>query len=64
MQKLATVVKLRESMPKPEPTPEPAPVPVSQRGATAASGLLGSRPITTSSAFSDMTAMSGSVRSS
>ena len=59
--KLATVVRLRESMPKPEPTPEPAPVAAIKRGKTAASGLQDSRPFTQSSVYSDMTAMSGSV---
>jgi hypothetical protein len=54
--KLATVVRLRESM------PEPAPVAISKRGKTAASGSQESRPYTQSSVYSDMTAMSGSVR--
>jgi len=59
--KLATVVRLRESMPKPAPTPEPAPVAISKRGKTAASGSQESRPYTQSSVYSDMTAMSGST---
>jgi len=64
MQRLATVVKLRESLPRPAPVPEPGPAvhkPSEKRVQTAAS-QASDRPYSTqSSIYSDMTAMSGST---
>ena len=64
MKRLATVVKLRESLPRPAPTPEPGPKSAHshKRLQTAAALHAGERPYSTqSSVYSDMTAMSGST---
>ena len=67
MQKLAHVVKLRESLPQPPPTQESAPAaalqwePRSGEAAGASFMSRASRPLTMNSQYSDMTAMSGST---
>lgn len=66
MQRLATVVKLRESLPRPAPTPERATAgrksPLSGKRVQTASVQAADRPYSTqSSIYSDMTAMSGST---
>jgi len=67
MQKLAHVVKLRESLPQPPPTQESAPAaalqwePNSGEAAGASFMSRASRPLTMNSQYSDMTAMSGST---